>query len=133
MQDVGTSKNRKNIVLLVYVLCTIYYLSRPTYVLFRFSLTYIPTYYLPKNRTSFMDVPLPIFLRFERYQIFIFLASNFNCRKLNLHFLSYLAHSTDKFGLNRERSYSDVHNLQVQFKTLLRQKSSDGSCEARCV
>ena len=32
--------------------------------------------------------------------------------------------------MNRERSYSDVHNLQVEFKTLLRQKSSDGSCEA---
>ena len=32
--------------------------------------------------------------------------------------------------MNRERSYSDVHNLQVEFKTLLRQKSSDGSSEA---
>jgi len=39
-------------------------------------------------------------------------------------------HSTNDFGLNRERSYSDVHNLQVQFKTLLQQKSSDGSSEA---
>ena len=50
-----------------------------------------------------------------------------------MYFLSYLAHSTDTSGLNRERSYSDVHNLQVEFKTLLRQKSSDGSSEARCV
>ena len=50
-------------------------------------------------------------------------------RKKFTEFFFHEAQSPESCGLNRERSYSDVHNFQSPLQTLLRQRSCDGSSE----